>query len=120
MRQEKSKLGSTGEGTAEAPLMLEPKDTNAVTDPFDNTDNWGRETGLDNNIERPPPGARHASEVTEVDGIKLKAPTLLDLLSGEPIEGAIQAGVSSKVEKEATVSKEPKGKEKLSVEHFKF
>ncbi|CCO36347.1 hypothetical protein BN14_10481 [Rhizoctonia solani AG-1 IB] len=119
-RKEKSNLGTTGEGTAEAPLMLEPEDTSAVTDPFDDTDDWGREIGLDDNIERPPPGARHAFEVTEVDGINLKAPTLLDLLSDEPIEGAIQPGVSSKVEKEATVSKEPKGKEKLSVEHFKF
>ncbi|CEL55462.1 hypothetical protein RSOLAG1IB_01474 [Rhizoctonia solani AG-1 IB] len=92
--QVKSKLGTTGERTAEAPLILKPKETNGATNPFNKTDNWEREIGVDDNIKRPPLGARHTFEVTEMDGINLKAPTLLDLLSDEPIEGAIQLGVS--------------------------
>jgi hypothetical protein len=98
--QVKSKLGTKGEGTAEAPLILEPEEINRATDPFDKTDDWEREIGLDDNIERPPLGARHTFEVTEVDGINFKSPTLLGLLSDEPIEGAIQPGVSSRIEKE--------------------
>jgi hypothetical protein len=108
--------------TGEAPLVLEPEETNGVTNTFDETDDWEREIGLDDNIERPPPGARHrdAFEDTEVDDISLEAPTLLDLLNDELIEGAMQPGVTSEVEKEATVSKEHKDKEKLSVEYFKL
>jgi hypothetical protein len=37
-RQYKSKLGTTGEGTAEVPLILEPKEINEATHSFDETD----------------------------------------------------------------------------------
>ncbi|KAG8749620.1 hypothetical protein FRC11_011137 [Ceratobasidium sp. 423] len=82
-----------------------------VTDSFDEPDTWEQEIGLDEVIERP----RHAFEVAGMDGIDLKAPTLLDLLSDEPIEGAIEPVVSPDARKGLSAGKDSNSKEKVSI-----
>ncbi|KAG8730606.1 hypothetical protein FRC11_006320 [Ceratobasidium sp. 423] len=75
-------------------------DSDQVTGSFDEPDVWEQEIGLDEVIGRPPPGARHSFEVTGMDGIDLKAPTLLDLLSDEPVQGAIGTTASPEARKD--------------------
>ncbi|KAG8737826.1 hypothetical protein FRC11_001817, partial [Ceratobasidium sp. 423] len=94
--------------------MLNSKgEPDLVTDSFDELDTWEQEIGLDEVIERPPPGAQHAFEVAGMDGIDLKAPTLLDLLSNEPIEGAIEPVVSPDARKGLSTGKDSNNKEKV-------
>ncbi|KAG8680791.1 hypothetical protein FRC11_001993 [Ceratobasidium sp. 423] len=57
-QNETSGAANMGEGTANAPIMLNSEgEPDLVTDSFDEPDTWEQEIGLDEVIERPPPGA---------------------------------------------------------------
>ncbi|KDN50466.1 hypothetical protein RSAG8_00964, partial [Rhizoctonia solani AG-8 WAC10335] len=110
--------GGSKTGAAEAPITLDSDgDSNREVDSFEESDAWEREIGLDEVIERPQPGLRHAFGVTETDGLNLSAPALLDLLSDESVDGAIEPIHTGRGE--VSASEGPKDKEKMAIKHFK-
>ncbi|CAE6446463.1 unnamed protein product [Rhizoctonia solani] len=119
-RQDGGLASAEGTGAAaDAPTPLDPEGGH-ITDRFEEPDTWEQDIGLDEVIERPELGSGRVFEVTERDGINLNALTLLDLLSDEPVDGAIEPATSSTTKKTVNTSKDLKDKEKLSVAQFEF
>ncbi|KAL5631424.1 hypothetical protein ACGC1H_007071 [Rhizoctonia solani] len=97
--------------TSNNKAVIRPKgNTNQVTDHFEKPDTWEQEIGLDEVIEQPESGLRYSFEVTETDGINLNAPALLDLLSDEPVDRALEFTTNPVVRKPENMSEGSKDK----------